>query len=88
MAEHPFKFMAKIKKERDLECHVRLGRIFGDEYVEIHDYIPSEDVNLPGFVVNTKYLGQLTEVLEDISRQISWSRHPSTSQCEGQGQLF
>lgn len=79
------KLMGKFPKERDLECHVRIQHIFGTDFVEVRDFVPSTKTYSRGFMVDMKLLPRLNEELGKIEQE-RFGR--STPVAAGQGKLF
>jgi hypothetical protein len=77
------KVMAKIKKESDLEAHVRTQWVLGHEFVEVRDYVPSTKTYSRGFVIEKHRLGDLIESLQETQERLGGG----TSQREIPGQL-
>ena len=59
------KIWMKIRKERDLELHVRVGRILDTEYVALADYVPSTGQYEQQLLVDRR---QLRAVLAELRR--------------------
>jgi site-specific recombinase XerC len=79
------KLMARIPKERDLEAHVRIQHIFGDDFVEVRDFIPSTKTYSRGFLIDMKLLPRLNEELQRIEQERFGKTSPVGA---GQGKLF
>ena len=65
------KLWARFCKERDLELHVRVGWLFGTEYVQMLDYVPSTGRYESAVLVEAHLLGRLLESLHDLHRYSS-----------------
>jgi hypothetical protein len=57
------KLIGKIKKENDLETHIRALWVGGVEFVELRDYIPSTKTYSRGVVFERRLIGDLLDVL-------------------------
>lgn len=79
------KLMARIPKERDLECHVRTQTVFGTEFIEIRDFIPSTKTYSRGFMMDMRLLSRLNEELAKIEAERFGQQYIV---ADGQLQLF
>lgn len=77
------KIRARIKKERDLETHVRTQFVAGTEFVELRDYVPSTKTYSRGVAFESHQLGDVIEALQATQDVIS----VKTSAAEIPGQL-
>ena len=59
---------ARLAKERDLELHVRTGWIFGTEYVQLVDVVPSTGRTGQAVLVEGRLLGLVLEHLGALHR--------------------
>lgn len=76
-AEEPVllgKLWVRLVKERDLELHVRTGWIFGTEYVQLVDVVPSTGRRGRAVLVEGRLLGVVLEHLGGLHRYISGTR--------------
>jgi hypothetical protein len=64
------KLWIRLTKERDLELHVRTGWIFGTEYVQLVDVVPSTGRCGPAVLVERRLLGQVLEHLGGLHRHL------------------
>ncbi len=62
------KLWIRLTKERDLELHVRTGWIFGTEFVQLVDVVPSTGRSGPAVLVERRLLGQVLEHLGGLYR--------------------
>ena len=62
------KLWTRLRKERDLELHVRTGWIFGTEFVQLLDFVPSRGVYENEILIHAGLLSALTEWLKDLTR--------------------
>jgi hypothetical protein len=81
------KVMSKLRKEADLEAHVRTQWAGGHEFVEIRDYIPSTKTYGRGFVIERNKLGDLIVQLQATEESLG-GRQTSDAEIPGQGKLF
>jgi hypothetical protein len=65
------KLWIRLAKERDLELHVRTGWIFGTEYVQLVDFVPSTGRHGQAVLVERRLLGQVLEHLVGLHRHLS-----------------
>lgn len=77
------KIRARIKKERDLETHVRTMFVAGTEFVELRDYVPSTKTYSRGVAFERHQLGNVIEALQATEDVLG----PRTSTTEIPGQL-
>ena len=68
------KLWVRLVKERDLELHVRTGWIFGTEYVQLIDVVPSTGRYGRAVLVEGRLLGLVLEHLDGLHRHISGTR--------------
>ena len=68
------KLWVRLVKERDLELHVRTGWIFGTEYVQLVDVVPSTGRHGQALLVEGRLLGLVIEHLGGLHRYISGTR--------------
>ncbi|MDQ1499408.1 MAG: hypothetical protein QOI86_2748 [Actinomycetota bacterium] len=62
------KLWVRLRKERDLELHVRTGWLFGTEFVQLLDYVPSTGRYETSVLVERALLGRLLEDLAALDR--------------------
>jgi len=55
------KLWGRFRKERDLELHVRTGWVFGTEFVQLLDFVPSRGVYENEILIHAGLLSELTE---------------------------
>ena len=58
----------RFRKERDLELHVRTGWLFGTEFVQLLDFVPSTGVYENELLIHAGLLAQLTERFSALVR--------------------
>ena len=68
------KLWVRLVKERDLELHVRTGWIFGTEYVQLVDVVPSTGRHGQAVLVEGRLLGLVLEHLGGLHRYMSGTR--------------
>ena len=68
------KLWVRLVKERDLELHVRTGWIFGTEYVQLVDVVPSTGRPGQAVLVEGRLLGLVLEHLGGLHRYLSGTR--------------
>ncbi|HEV7687738.1 MAG TPA: hypothetical protein VGQ80_14280, partial [Acidimicrobiia bacterium] len=54
------KLWVRFRKERDLELHVRTGWLFGTEFVQLLDFVPSRGVYENEILIHAGLLSELT----------------------------
>ena len=54
------KLWVRFPKERDLELHVRTGWLFGTEFVQLLDFVPSRGVYENEILIHAGLLSELT----------------------------
>jgi hypothetical protein len=64
------KLWVRLVKERDLELHVRTGWIFGTEYVQLVDVVPSTGRHGQAVLVERRLLGLVLEHLGGLHRYL------------------
>ena len=62
------KLWVRFRKERDLELHVRTGWLFGAEFVQLLDFIPSRGVYDNEILIHAALLSELTERFSSLVR--------------------
>ena len=62
------KLWVRFRKEHDLELHVRTGWVFGTEFVQLLDYVPSAGRYETSVLVERALLGRLLEDLAALDR--------------------
>ena len=65
------KLWIRLTKERDLELHVRTGWIFGTEYVQLVDVVPSTGRPGQAVLLERRLLGEVLEYLGGLHRYLS-----------------
>jgi hypothetical protein len=68
------KLWGRLVKERDLELHVRTGWIFGTEYVQLVDVVPSTGRHEHAVLVEGRLRGLVLEHLGGLHRYLSGTR--------------
>jgi hypothetical protein len=68
------KLWVRLVKERDLELHVRTGWIFGTEYVQFVDVVPSTGRHGQAVLVEARLLGLVLEHLGGLHRYLGGRR--------------
>ena len=68
------KLWGRLLKERDLELHVRTGWIFGTEYVQLVDVVPSTGRHGQAVLVEGRLLGLVLEHLGGLHRYLGSPR--------------
>jgi len=76
------KLQRRFRKGRDLEMHISFTRIEGLEFVELRDYIPSQDEYGKGYLFPSRMLTEVLEVLAEMDRYNS-----TAGARPGEGQL-
>lgn len=74
------KLKAKIRKEADLEAHVRTQWVMNGDFVEIRDFVPSTGEYGRGFTIERHLLAELVAALAELV--------PSKAEIPGQLSLF
>ena len=59
---------ARFRKERDLELHVFTGWLFGTEFVQLLDFVPSRGVYENEILIHAGLLSELTERFASLVR--------------------
>jgi hypothetical protein len=62
------KLWVRFRKERDLELHVRTGWLFGTEFVQLLDFVPSRGVYENEILIHAGLLSELTERFSSLVR--------------------
>ncbi len=62
------KLWVRFRKEGDLELHVRTGWLFGTEFVQLLDFIPSRGVYENEILIHAGLLSELTERFSSLLR--------------------
>ena len=62
------KLWVRFRKERDLELHVRTGWLFGTEFVQLLDFIPSRGIYENEILIQAGLLSELTERFSSLLR--------------------
>ena len=62
------KLWGRLRKERDLELHVRVGWQFGTEYLQLLDFQPSTGTYENAVLVERRLLGRLLGKLTALHR--------------------
>ena len=62
------KLWGRFRKEHDLELHVRTGWLFGTEFVQLLDFVPSTGVYGNELLTHTGLLSELTERFSALVR--------------------
>ena len=62
------KLWVRFRKERDLELHVRTGWLFGTEFVQLLDFVPSRGVYQNEILIHAGLLSELTERFSSLVR--------------------
>ena len=65
------KLWIRLAKERDVELHVRTGWIFGSEYVQLVDVVPSTGRPGQAVLLERRLLGEVLEYLGGLHRYLS-----------------
>ncbi len=69
------KLWVKFTKERDLELHVRTGWIFGTEYVQLLDFVPSTGAYGNEVLIEARLLPDLAERFSSLARYRGGGEH-------------
>lgn len=77
------KVRARIKKERDLETHIRTQFVAGTEFVELRDYVPSTKTYSRGVSFESHLLRDVIDALDATNEVLG----TGTSATEIPGQL-
>jgi hypothetical protein len=64
------KLWVRLRKERDLELHVRTGWLFGTEYVQLVDFVPSTGTHGDAVLVERRLLGEVLHQLHGLHRHL------------------
>ena len=62
------KLWARFRKEHDLELQVRTGWVFGTEFVQLLDFVPSRGVYENEILIHAGLLSKLTERFSSLVR--------------------
>jgi hypothetical protein len=62
------KLWVRFRKERDLELHVRTGWVFGTEFVQLLDFVPSRGVYANEILIHAGLLSELTDRFSSLVR--------------------
>lgn len=62
------KLWGKLHKERDLELHLRAGWIFGTEFVQFLDFVPSTGKYENAVLIEHRLVGRLLKELSRLHR--------------------
>jgi hypothetical protein len=62
------KLWTRFSKERDLELHIRVGWLFGTEFVQILDYVPSTGRYETDVMIERRLLDRLMSELMALYR--------------------
>ena len=62
------KLWVRFRKEHDLELHVRTGWVFGTEFVQLLDFVPSRGVYENEILIHAGLLSELTGWFSSLVR--------------------
>ena len=62
------KLWVRFRKERDLELHVRTGWLFGMEFVQLLDFVPSRGIYENEILIHAGLLSELTGCFSSLVR--------------------
>lgn len=62
------KLWVKLRKERDLELHVRTGWVFGTEFVQLLDFVPSTGTYENELLIQARLLPDLADRFSSLVR--------------------